>query len=135
MLFREQKLPWERFRSAGRCGWDQPHPCQTGRGRSLPTAATRALADWDGSWDPFPPNRTTPQSGRKQRVSVCPEGPGGAPLPRFVAPQNCRPASHSGCQQKKEGVFPGESCRFNLRAMKEQGSDRISAALAYAARA
>lgn len=37
--------------------------------------------------------------------------------------------------RKRRVSFQGENCRFNLRAMKEQGSDRISAALAYAARA
>lgn len=45
------------------------------------------------------------------------------------------PPATQDTNKERRVSLQGESCRFNLRAVREQGSDRISAALAYAASA
>lgn len=78
----------------------------------------------------------TPPSGRKRRVSVYPRAPRctlvmhGSLHYRIADP----PATQDTNKERRVSL-QGESCRFNLRAVREQGSDRISAALAYAASA
>lgn len=109
MLFREQKLPWKRCRRAGRCGWDQPHPCQTGRGRSLPTASTRALADGIDPEIPSPQiGQQTPRVGGNGELVFTPRALGSTPaMVRCATELQTRqalrtPTKRGGCLSKGE---------------------------------
>lgn len=143
MLFREQKLPWERCGSAGRCGWNQPRPCQTGLGSPGPLLAPetpptpahpRAVGTDPGTCTPHSRQQNpTPPSGIKRRVSVYPEGPTVHPCHGSLHYRIADPQATQDTNKERRVSLQGESCRFNLRAVREQGSDRISAALAYAA--
>lgn len=75
----------------------------------------------------------TPPSGRKRRVSVYPEGPTVHPCHGSLHYRIADPPATQDTNKERRVSLQGESCRFNLRAVREQGSDRISAALAYAA--
>lgn len=144
MLFREQKLPWERCGSAGRCGWNQPRPCQTGRGSPGPLLApgtpqprppARALLERTlGPVLPTAANKTPPlRVGGNGELVFTPRAPRVHPCHGSLHYRIADPQATQDTNKERRVSLQGESCRFNLRAVREQGSDRISAALAYAA--
>lgn len=83
---------------------------------------------------PTAANKTPPlRVGGNGELVFTPRAPRVHPCHGSLHYRIADPQATQDTNKERRVSLQGESCRFNLRAVREQGSDRISAALAYAA--
>lgn len=112
-------------------------PRSTAGTRNPPNPRRPARALLERTLGPVLPtaaNKTPPlRVGGNGELVFSPRAPRVHPCHGSLHYRIADPQATQDTNKERRVSLQGESCRFNLRAVREQGSDRISAALAYAA--